>query len=184
MRILGWISVVVLVCSCADNRPTYLDWPASLTRIDGVEQSNREVILEILDGFNDEVGFDLVSTNSQHRSKIQIQVVTEFKPLRFSRESNISVFLEYRGIGGSTQTAGRATLEIDFCRIELAKFLVENPDRQLLEPVLVHEIGHCTGLKHEDSAGELMSPITFSLPEYDVDEFSRFFDSVRGAVGI
>lgn len=78
--------------------------------------------------------------------------------------------------------AGRATVEGDKCVVQISS-IVANDD-SLLVPVLWHELGHCAGLSHDPTKGEVMYKVTYSMREYDKPAFDRFFTHVLEASGL
>lgn len=176
-----WIAVVFLP-GCALSRPQ-LNWPAQVISLGNLSTSARNIVTADIEELNDRLGMAILTIGSGEGSPISIKQVTSFT----SSGSSSTVHQEFayigmpgaRGVGGTT-IAGRATLDIDGCTIELASFLFGEPE--LLNAVLWHEIGHCAGLMHVTQQNELMSRITLEISDYSEEKLQRFFDSILSSI--
>ncbi len=180
-----WILVVMVVAACGTPRPPSLQWPAKLAATDGIEGDAHTSVSTFISQLNSDASRAILDVGAGG-SPIYIKKVTSFEESNVVAESHTdgeNVHYAYvgmvngRGVLG-TRIAGRATLMSSQCTIELGSFLLEASAKNLLQPVLWHEIGHCAGLAHVTDAGELMSPVTLPFSRYTEDHLKRFFDAL------
>lgn len=167
-----------------------LEWPAQVQSIQvGAFQNDVASQIEALNSKLSTPLFNMGSSGSG--SSISITKVSSFDQGTGSlmEDADLSyVHLESQGVtardgsGSGTMIAGRATLSTDQCRVELASFLFEEKYKDLLTSVLWHELGHCGGLLHLSSAGEIMSPMTLPLTNYNSAKQLRFFNDLVASI--
>ncbi len=188
---LSWkwagIPALFLVVACG-NAPR-LSWPAAVASIE-ISGDGKSTVTSDIEDLNAQIGSTILRLDGSSGSPIHIKSISNFGVSSNVLTQGAQVHLDYvsmiapgaRGAAASTQIAGRATLDSSQCVIELGSFLFEEKSKDLLMPVLWHEIGHCAGLLHVTEANEVMSPITNRLDAYTADHFKRFFDALLASI--
>ena len=77
MRIVAVVFVVFLVSGCGNNRHSYLAWPAKLVSLNDFSPEQEELVLSIINEFNDRSGKNLIiMDDAEAESIIHIQLFT------------------------------------------------------------------------------------------------------------
>lgn len=166
MRKLSALLIVALLCvSCAQGQREPLKWPVTLVGIEGFSEDQQTRVLDAIDELNAEVSQTLVvhGTHARGGSPVTIRWAKEIPQM-------------------ASTIAGRAFLDSEKCTIQLADVVAKSDS--LLKPVLWHELGHCAGLQHDPSEGEIMFRRTDYMENYDNSALSRFFARIQEAAGL
>ena len=74
----------------------------------------------------------------------------------------------------TSSRAGLATYDERSCDVELSTTLFTEGFSRYLEPVLWHELGHCSGMGHDSKDTELMYRLASPEGSYGSDAIDRF----------
>jgi hypothetical protein len=185
-----WAGIPALFLAVACGNVQKLSWPAEVASID-ISGDGKSIVTSNIEDLNKEIGSTILNMGKTAGSPIYIKSVTDFGDTSNVNSQGAQVHLAYVNIGGvanlraltqGTQVAGRATIDSKQCLIELGSFLFEEKAKDLLLPVLWHEIGHCGGLVHVTDNNEVMSPITNRFDSYTKDKLKRFFDALLASI--
>jgi hypothetical protein len=138
--------------------------------MEGFSSESETRLREYVKTMNEMMGGKAFSDDDRAGSPITIRMVSQFSSSSASAD----------GSTGSLRIAGRATLSSDECVVEIADFVANDPKNQLLEPVTMHELGHCGGLRH--TAAGLMAPTTLAWPTYSDSDKSDFVDEFLASI--
>lgn len=166
---MSWLIVFFVIIGCGKNRH-YLQWPAKLSGLEGFSDSQREHVLAAISELN---------------LKIQRTIVTpQGLQTQDSSDSGSPIYIRFEeNIPERTNViAGRATVDGEKCVVQISSVVADNT--ALLVPVLWHELGHCAGLEHDPTQGEIMYKTTYSMKNYNEASLSRFFANVLEASGL
>ncbi len=189
---LRWIQILAisLLSACGANQP--LTWPAQIPSIEGIEGDSLTWVQDKIVDLNTEIGSPVLTVGPGSGSPIYIRKVEDFGNVAgfthlgdLHLDQNEFAYIRVPGVRGTLGTsriAGRATLTSQQCTIELASFLMKPESKDLLHPVLWHEIGHCAGLPHVSEEGEMMSPLTLPISRYSSEHLTRFFAAFMAAI--
>jgi hypothetical protein len=192
---LRWKRISLLglfaLSGCGTER-IQLQWPAQIISIDGVSAASLSTLTSQISELNTQLGRDVLSIgNTGKGSPISIAKVNTFSDpstaptsqADFAEISLSDLGMRVRAAASNTTIAGRATLTVESCSIQLAAFLFDKPEnKDLLSAVLWHELGHCAGLGHLTEVAEVMSPITLPLSRYSKEKLQRFFHDFTQAI--
>jgi hypothetical protein len=181
-----WFVLLVGLAGCGQSA-LKLQWPATVASIEGIEGSYLASVTNHIEDLNRRLGATQIHIGSGNGSPITIKRVTDFSASVSSTLLSESEFAFVATTGSmkkaaNTRIAGRATLSNNRCVIELATFLFDDGQRELLAAVLWHEIGHCGGLAHDSKPGELMSSVTNAFNFYSEAQLTRFFDALNTSI--
>jgi hypothetical protein len=185
-----WAGIPALFFIAACGNAPRLTWPAAVASIE-ISDAGKSIVASDIENLNKEIGSTILRLEGSNGSPIHIKSVSSFGVSNSVIPQGAQVHLDYVSLGAkgnsraaapTTQIAGRATLDSNQCVIELGSFLFEDNARDLLMPVLWHEIGHCGGLVHLSEANEVMSPITNRVQTYSKEQFKRFFDALLASI--
>lgn len=152
------ICLLLVNIGCGPSGQEKAPWPASV-QFSGLNKNEIEAITSSLETLSTNVGTTLFSFEDQ---KEQFQItVTKMKP-----------------DNGNTSRAGFATYDGVFCTVELNEIVLGEAYNAYFEPVLWHEVGHCSGMTHNEKSGELMYYIASPKEFYRADAFSNFYSSL------
>ena len=157
-RSVWWLSVFIVVSGCGAFR--HLTWPAHVSGVEGFETNSQKGLFSAIDYFNQNAGAQLVDPQS-------------------SNEGFPIYFVEVESSPESPRRAGLAIVEDDRCTIELVRELFDDIHRDTIVPVVAHELGHCAGLGHDPTKGEIMYESAGPLSTYTKNAITRFMDSVK-----
>lgn len=163
---LATMTLIVTLFSlgCAREAASRLPWPAQVVSIEGFSAAGTEQVLAAIKNMNQKMGKEAVSQSEGEGFKIQIRMVTPNE--------------------GTKTRAGFATVYSDLCEVEISSALFESGSPDYLEPVVWHELGHCAGLSHDPSPGEVMYKTTAPNGSYSSDSLMKFFDAVKASAGL
>ncbi len=80
--------------------------------------------------------------------------------------------------------AGYATVGDGNCSIQFTDDLFDASRTDYVQPVVWHELGHCSGQHHVLEVGEIMYPMTEAESQYTTPETQRFFSTVHSLIGM
>lgn len=169
MRKLVWIAALFLFVGCGKKGHSYLTWPATLGSLEGFSDSQKEHVLGAISELNGKIRRTIVSPTA-----LQSSGTEEGSPIYIKFADRIPE--------RTNVIAGRATVDGEKCVILISSVVADN--KELLEPVLWHELGHCAGLDHDPLEGEIMYKTTGPMKNYDEATQSRFFAKVLEASGL
>ena len=165
MRNLWIVAVVLVVVGCGKNRPAEGVWPAKLAGTENFSEDQWKSVLNAVTYLNEGAGKLIVDPNAP--------------------EDNYPIYFRLVAPTDATkQRAGLATVESDRCTIEISNVVYEPTHKEVLIPVVTHEIGHCAGLGHDPASGEIMYKTTGDMKIYSESALDRFFSSVLLSTGI
>ncbi len=164
MRYLWLLVVVVVVSGCGNNRPSPGQWPAAVVSVENFSPDQTATLNAALKEMNIHV----------HRTIVQPEGTTAGYPIRIKLREPWPE---------APDRAGYATVESDRCTIELSNVIYKNADTDYIKPVVWHEMGHCAGLQHVATQGEIMYPSSNKLAAYTQDQISRFYSEVLSSIG-
>lgn len=189
-----WFGILASLLLAACGGGQRLSWPAQIPSIEGIDGDSLTLVQEKIADLNTRLASPVLNIGSGNGSPIYIRKVESFDSTTafFSLgdlhlEQSEFAYIRLRGARGTLGTsriAGRATLSSKECTIELASFLMKPESKDLLHPVLWHEIGHCAGLPHVSEEGELMSPLTLPISKYTDEHLARFFNAFMASIQI
>jgi hypothetical protein len=163
MRYLWLVAVVVVVSACGNNRPQTGPWPAAVVSTEHFSAAESQTLITALDEMNIAV----------HRTIVQPDSATSGYP--------ITIVL--RGPWDEApDRAGYATVESDKCTIELSNVIFAEGKKDYIKPVVWHEMGHCAGLQHDPTQGEIMYKASNRLSDYTQASISRFYVNVLSSI--
>ena len=161
-----WIFIVVfLIVGCGQNRHLADAWPASIASISGFSQGEQTELVEALAELNAGVGQTILTpTPAGEAYPIHFQLVDDFEghPLR----------------------AGFATRSADQCVIRISREVFDESKKPFFLSVVIHEVGHCGGLRHVTDEGEIMYTSSVPFSHYGVDARERFFRDLLTSTGL
>jgi hypothetical protein len=156
--------ICILLAGCGKKGPR-LPWPASI-HLTGFADSESEAIRKSFSDLNEKSGKTVVE-ESGHADRYPIR----FEIVDFPKDKK-------------TQ-AGLAIIEDETCTIQLSRSLfTDSAHPTYLMPVVWHELGHCAGLLHNPSAGEIMFSSTVPFENYSEEEIKRFFADLFQSSGL
>lgn len=164
MRKWYFAAVAFLVISCGKNGPLEKPWPAFVAGHQNFSDSDWEQVVNALNYLNRGTSQTLVS----------LEPLADGFPIHFKK---VPAPQENR------KRAGLAIVSSVECVVELSDNIFQSLFRDYVIPVVDHEIGHCAGLDHTDTTGDIMSPSTRRLSEYSADSLQFFFSSVKIKLG-
>ncbi|MBM4304771.1 MAG: matrixin family metalloprotease [Deltaproteobacteria bacterium] len=152
------LALLVLVSACGVAPEKKAPWPASvrLENLTDVEQSR---ITQSLKQISTTLGIELFNFDSRP-SQFQLTIT------RMTPE------------GRNVSQAGVATYNGTFCKVELNELVLQSSYSSYFEPVLWHEIGHCSGMEHVENSKEIMYPFANPRSFYSETSISSFFQSL------
>lgn len=154
MRYLAALFVVFLVTGCGNYRHQYLNWPARLVTLSDFSANEEKMVRGAIDEFNQRSGRNLiVSSDTETDSEIIVSWASEIPR-------------------NATEVAGRATIEVDKCTVQISS--VVSSDEDFLKPVLWHELGHCAGLEHDEHENEIMYKTATYFSKFTEEALVRF----------
>lgn len=188
-RLFGILASLLLAACGGGQR---LSWPAQIPSFEGIDGDSLTLVQEKISDLNTRLASPILNIGAGTGSPIYIKKVESFENVAglialgdLHLESGELAYIQARGVRGTLGTsriAGRATLSGNECKIELAAFLMKVENKDLLHPVLWHEIGHCAGLPHVSEQGELMSPLTLPFSNYTEEQLERFFSAFMASI--
>jgi hypothetical protein len=161
MRRCGWVFVLVLFSGCANNRP---GWPASVPSFSSFTDDQKTSVLKSLNQFNQDIGEVVVSLTSTDGFPVYYQ----FTP---TDDSNNTM-------------AGLTTLTSDKCTTQLFSKLFEPANAGYVDLVVRHELGHCTGLGHVATHGEIMFAVAAPFSTFTTAADDRFYSDFLAKAGL
>jgi hypothetical protein len=150
--------LLVLVSACGQKSEEKSPWPASV-HFENLSDSERSLAVESLKQMSNTLGVELFSF--------------ENRPAQF--QLTITRMAPY---GENASRVGLATYTGTFCKVELNEIILQNSYSSYFDPVLWHEIGHCSGMEHVKNSGEIMFPSASPKSFYSESAISSFFDSL------
>ncbi len=187
-----WIGILASVFLSACGNAPRLSWPAQIPSIEGIDGDSLTLVQDKIADLNARLDSPILNIGSGSGSPIYIKKVESFENVAgfvalgdFHLEHADLAYIQVpgaRGTVGAHRIAGRATLSGKECKIELASFLMKPEAKDLLHPVLWHEIGHCGGLSHISREGALMAPLTLPFPKYTEEELTQFFNDFVASI--
>lgn len=150
--------LLVLVSACGQKSEEKSPWPASV-HFENLSDSEQSQAVESLKQMSNTLGVELFSFESRP-GQFQL-TITRMAPA-----------------GENTSKAGLATYNGTFCKVELNELVLQTSYSSYFEPVLWHEIGHCSGMEHVQNSGEIMFPYASPKSFYSESAISSFFDSL------
>ncbi len=154
LKRLACLGILLLVAACGKNPQERAPWPASIT-LNGLTQSEINSVSETLTGFTSTLG-SAVFYFDNRPAQFQITIT------KFSSSTD------------SSSKAGLATYDESFCKVELNELVFNARFSSYLEPVLWHELGHCAGMEHNSSSGEIMYFLASPKDSYAEAAITRF----------
>jgi hypothetical protein len=173
MRYCGILFVVLLVSGCGEIGLTHGPWPASIISIQNMTDAQKTAVIEAIHEMNTHANMQMIidsesSTNGPTDGVISYPITISLVPVSTSDPNR----------------AGYATVQSDRCDVQLSAELFA-PDRQgFVKPVVWHELGHCAGLLHVATQGEIMYPTSASMEQYTADAIQRFFKNILQSAGL
>lgn len=164
MRYSWLVLVCVLFVGCGKNRPAPGAWPATVVSQSNFSEEQWKDVTNAIEFLNEGANSNLVSLDTS----------AEGYPIHFKL---VPISTENR------KRAGYAIVSSDECTIELTETIFRSNNKDLIIPVVDHELGHCAGLDHTSGEGDIMSPTAVKLNEYSSEAIDRFFTSIRASVG-
>lgn len=149
--------VLFLNVGCGKKGPEQLPWPAQVKLV-GLSAEEENTVYSSLSAFTNTLGKDLFYFDD-HPSEFQITI----GKLMVSPET--------------TSKAGLATYTGAFCKVELNEVVFTEDYKSYVDPVLWHELGHCSGMEHDPKEGEIMYHLASSKDFYQASAITRFMDS-------
>ena len=166
MRLLPFLTLLVLLTTACGKLPEHnLKWPARLAGLENFSSAEEERVLLAIEDLNARAGKVLIDPEAEG-SPITIRWANEIPKLAT----------------GDSHVAGRATIYSNRCTIDLSSLITSSKER--IVPVVWHELGHCAGLSHDASEGEVMYSSTEPLSTYDLSALRRFLSSLLQASGL
>ena len=153
-KVILALSVLLLCIGCGNNRQDQAPWPAKIT-IKGFSEAERSAVLEQLTGFSTTMGSEVFYFDDRP-GQFQI-TITKVDPTP-----------------ETSSRAGLATYDERSCDVELSTTLCTEGFSRYLEPVLWHELGHCSGMGHDSKDTELMYRLASPEGSYGSDAIDRF----------
>ncbi|MSP18073.1 MAG: hypothetical protein EXR74_00735 [Bdellovibrionales bacterium] len=153
-KVMVALSVLLLCIGCGNNRQDQAPWPAKVT-ITGLNEAERSAVIDQLTVFSSTMGSEVFYFDDRP-SQFQI-TITKVDP---SPETS--------------SRAGLATYDERSCTVELSRMLFTEGFSSYLEPVLWHELGHCSGMGHDSKDTELMYRLASPQESYGSDAIDRF----------
>jgi hypothetical protein len=172
MRKLLLVIACFLIAGCSKKGHSYLQWPATLGGLEGFSEPQKERILGAISDLNLKIRRTVVAPQGLQTQDSSSG--SDGSPIFIRFEQDIP---EQKNV-----IAGRATVDGEKCVIQISSVVADNDD--LLVPVLWHEVGHCAGLDHDPSKGEIMYKTTYTMDHYDESTLNRFFAKVLEASGL
>jgi len=162
---LASLTVVFLVVGCGKVQPAWQGKPASVASMEGFSETEKTRILDAIASFNEHIGKTAIETTFT--------------------EGTAPVFMQkVQAPAENPLRAGYAILESDQCTIQFSTMLFTKERESYLEPVVWHEFGHCAGLEHTATQGDIMSPESERMNQYPTAAIENFFSTIRGAIGL
>lgn len=160
----GLLIVSVLLVACGKHEEK-APWPGHIKAISGFSEEEAVKIRSAVTALNDKAGEVLVSEEN----------------------NNANFTIEIRKVSATTwpaTRAGFATVNSAECQVEISDMLFTTQKAEFLYPVVWHELGHCSGLPHTKSEGDIMSPSTSVLAAYPATLIGKFIESVKESAGL
>lgn len=154
---LGWF-LLVLVTGCGQTMTNRAPWPATV-HFKNLGSEESAAISTSLKKLSGKVGTDMFFFDD---SKNQFQITITVMNSESSGNSK----------------AGLATYDQEFCNVEINDLVFTESYKSYFEPVLWHEIGHCSGLSHDKNSGEIMYYLASPEDEYTEEAFKNFFSNL------
>ena len=162
-RWLGVALVVLTALGC--GKKGHSPWPAAVVSLEGFDESQHDTLTKTLEELNVRVARTVVAqTVSENAYPITIRMVDGWKE--------------------APSRAGYATVSADGCVIELSGVVFTEARTDYVRPVVWHELGHCAGLTHTTSSGEVMSAASAPLPSYSTEALDRFYRAFLASAGL
>lgn len=161
-RIFVWLTVLILSSGCGKNQPA--PWPAAI-KFTGITENEKESIKKTLDTFSQTLGSEAFYFDDRP-TQFQITIT---KAVPTSESSN---------------RAGLATYNDKTCLVELSSLVFTDSYENYLEPVLWHELGHCSGMNHDPNVGEIMYRLASTLDYYSQNSIQRFMESFKSLTSL
>ncbi len=160
----GLLIVSLLSIGCGkqeEKRP----WPGHIKSISGFSAEEEAKVRKAIAALNEKAGEEMVSETSQ--------------------DANFTIDIsKVSASSWPTSRAGYATVSSAHCQVEISDMLFTDQKAEYLHPVVWHEIGHCSGLPHSKSEGEIMSPTTSVMAAYPTNQIGKFIESIRESAGL
>lgn len=160
LRVFTFALWLIFVTACADHTP--IQWPAKVTSWGNLKDSDVQRIQASIHEVETRSGQTWLAHDSNHHFEIEFSGV-DFSP-------------EY------PNRAGFASTDWSTCKVELSPRLFDSGTDALLTTVVAHELGHCVGLTHAPTDGEIMSPAALPETMYTEDAWARFFSLFQSSI--
>jgi len=145
------IVCLLLLTGCAKK----ITWPASVN----FESLNNLEVEAITNSLKD------LSTNSK-------------KELFYFEDKSNSFKITVTKMANDNKHLGMASVTEETCLVQLNEIVFEESYSSYFVPVLYHEVGHCAGMMHDPTEGEIMYYIGSPIDFYTQDAFQRFFNQL------
>lgn len=156
---------MILLVGCAKNRP----WPAALVAVNGFTADQKDQVLTALSDLNSRIGHPVVAVQTDPNSPNYPITIVYGTPQNTSPSSNL---------------AGEATVSDENCLINISPKVFDPEYKDTLEPVVWHELGHCAGLVHVPTTGQIMYPTTSNFESYQPTALTNFYLNVLQSSGL
>lgn len=149
--------VLLLVLVGCGNQMGGRKWPAYIESISGFSADEKAQIEEAIDYINTTAGKTILTTTEAPQA-FRIAIRRTETPAENQTRLGRAFFVQ--GVK---------------CTIEITALSFEVEDKDLMKPLLAHEVGHCAGFDHVDEEGSIMFPHTRPLFAYATSAMSGFF---------
>jgi hypothetical protein len=164
LKSLTFLIVLFLSVGCGKKGLDQLPWPAQVKLI-GLSAEQEKNVFSSLSGFTNNSGKEIFYFDDRP-SQFQITI----GKLKVSPET--------------TSKAGLATYNRVSCKVELNEVVFSEDYKDYFDPVLWHELGHCSGMEHDPKEGEIMYHIASPKNFYKTDAITRFVNSFDGLIAL
>ena len=163
MRSCWWLAVCFVVIGCGKFTPNAKPWPATIASFNNFTPDQQTRFKSFVSDLNTRSGHDvfLLDANS---GNYPITVTVVAPPT------------------ASPNRAGYSIRNDEKCDVQISNFLFDADKVDYQESVLIHELGHCSGLGHTTKLGDVMYPTTAKFASYTPVELTSFVQSLMSAI--
>lgn len=164
MRHFSWWWVLFLSAGCGLQFEEPKQWPAAVVDLSGFSDTQKVSLNESFQWMNEALGYSVIEVQSPENEQYAISLAR---------------------VGTNSEHPSRmgfATRDNATCKIELNKQIFEIFNGELVNSVVLHELGHCAGLDHNPRPGSVMYATTQRFSKFSEEELRLFVEDFKKAL--